>query len=434
MEKRQLEKGSELQNGVEELSRRGFFKKSSMLAMIAAVGSEIPFLKNIGEGFIPVAMANESGAELLKAHGKHASLVVLGDKPFVCDTPAHLLDDDITPFDKFFIRNNGQIPDKEELDPKKWTLTIGEANGHKSESTTKTVTFTIEDLKSKFKSYTYSYFLECGGNGRSEYNPPAKGNQWLVGGVSFGTWTGVRLKDLLKEAGLKDDAVYIGYYSADKHLSGDEKKIPISRGCDIKKALENETLIAYEMNGQDIPLIHGAPLRLIVGGTPASVCGKWLKQIVVRNKEHDGPKMVDDYRNPCTPVEPGANVEQSNMCVLEKMPVKSLITYPQSGEKVKLGDKFGVRGHAWCGKGGVKEVYVSIDFGQTWQKTELTKQKNKYASHRFSADIKFPTKGYYEIWARAVDMDGISQPMVIPGWNPKGYGNNATHRIAVKVI
>lgn len=427
-------KKNELHSGVEELSRRGFLKRSSALAMVAAVGGEIPFMANIGEGFVPVAMANESGAELLKEYGKNPNLVVLGDKPFVCDTPPYLLDDDITPFSNFFIRNNGQIPTPAELDPKTWTLTIGEANGHKSESTTQTVTFTIDELKKKFKHHTYMYFLECGGNGRSEYNPPAKGNQWLVGGVSFGTWTGVRLKDVLKAVGIKDDAVYIGYYSADKHLSGDDKKVTISRGAPIKKALEDETLIAWSMNGQDIPLIHGAPLRLIVGGTPASVCGKWLKQIVVRNKEHDGAKMVDDYRVTCTPVEPGAKIEASNMCVLETMPIKSLITFPESGSKSKLGDKFVVRGQAWCGKGAVKDVYVSMDFGQTWIKTALTKSKNKYAPQRFSTELKFPSKGYYEIWARAVDMDGISQPMVVPGWNPKGYGNNATHRIAVKIV
>ena len=418
------------------LDRRGFFKKSGILALVTAVGSEIPFVRNLPGGLVPVAMAAPTMAEL-NIPGKSLELVVLGDKPVVAETPPHLLDSEVTPNDLMFIRNNGLVPTN--IDAATWTLTIGSeatpnSPARESESTKRTVTFTIAELKSKFKNYTSNLVIECGGNGRSEFNPPAKGNQWTLGGVGCPSWTGVRLKDVLEYVGLKNDAVYIGYYGSDPHLSGDATKVPISRGVPIKKALQEDALIVWEMNGAPLPIQNGYPLRLVIPGYPASVSGKWLNRIVVRNKVHDGPKMVDDYRNPCTPVEPANDVPNSNMCVIEEMPIKSLITYPASGAKFTFGDKVEIRGNAWSGIGDVKEVFVSIDFGATWIKANLKKPLNKYAWQRFSANLKFPSKGYYELWARAVDKKGVSQPMVIPGWNPKGYLNNATHRIAVKIV
>jgi len=418
------------------LNRRGFFKKSALLAMAAAVGSEIPFVKNLPGGLIPVAMAGPT-MEDLKVPGKSLELVVLGDKPLVAETPPHLLDAEVTPNNLMFIRNNGLIP--QNIDASKWTLTIGadvapNSPARASESTKRTVTFTIAELKSKFKNYTRNLVIECGGNGRSEFTPAAKGNQWTLGGVGCPTWTGVRLKDVLESVGLKEDAVYLGYYGADPHVSGDASKVPISRGVPIAKALEADGLIAWEMNGVPLPLENGFPLRLVIPGYPASVSGKWLNRIVVRNKVHDGPKMVDDYRNPCTPVEPGSDVPASNMCVIEEMPIKSLVTYPASGSKFEFGKKVQVRGNAWSGLGDVKEVFVSNDFGATWVKAKLNKAQNKFAWQRFSAELSFSKKGYYEVWARAVDKKGVSQPMVIPGWNPKGYLNNATHRIALKIV
>jgi len=405
------------------------------MAMAAAIGAEIPFAQNMPSGLIPAAFANTK--EDFKIPGKNPNLVVLNDRPINAETPAWLLDDDITPRDVLFVRNNGLAP--VDPDAKKWVLTIGGddnefSKGRASESTKRTVTFTIDELKKKFKHYSYQLVIECGGNGRSEFNPPAKGNQWSTGAVGCPKWTGVRLKDVLEYVGLKKDAVYVAYYGADTHLSGKDKVV-ISRGVPIKKALEEEALIAWAMNDEDIPYENGYPLRLVFGGWPASVSGKWIQRIVVRNKEHDGPKMTgQSYRVPCNPVEPGATVPNEDMCVIEAMPVKSLITYPKSGVLVEVGSKFEVRGHAWAGDLGVKEVFVSIDFGATWQKANLKKAPNKNAWQRFSTTVSLPKKGYYEIWARAVDSKGISQPMVLPGWNPRGYLNNACHRIAAKAL
>ena len=202
----------------------------------------------------------------------------------------------------------------------------------------------------------------------------------------------------------------------------------------ITKALEDESLIAWGINGEDLPILNGYPLRLVFGGWPASTSGKWLHRIVIRDRIHDGEKMGgQSYRVPCDPVAPGSKVEDEDMCIIESMPVKSLITFPKSGAMINPGRKLNVRGNAWAGDNEVAEIHVSIDFGITWQKCVLNKPANRLAWQQWSTELEFPKSGYYEVWARATDTDLIQQPMVVPGWNPKGYLNNACHRIAIKV-
>ncbi|AXX87208.1 molybdenum-containing sulfite:cytochrome c oxidoreductase SorAB, monoheme cytochrome c subunit [Malaciobacter marinus] len=408
-------------------SRRGFLRKSSLIAMAAIVGSNIPFADKMPSGLIPAALANSQ--EPFKIEGKEG-LIYLNDRPVNAETPPHLLNDEFTQAKYMFIRNNGIPPKKSEIDLENWTLEIS------GESCKKPMKFSINELKKKFKHYTYALQLECGGNGRSEYNPPAKGNQWTTGAVACGRWTGVRLKDVLEYCGIKKDAVYIGYYGADKHLSGDLSKEPISRGAPISKALENESLIAWAYEGENIPLYNGYPLRLVMGGWPASVSGKWLNKIVIRNKVHDGKKMAgQSYRVPCNTVAPGTKVADEDMCIIESMPVKSLITFPKSGIKHDLNKKFKFNGKAWAGDLEVKQMEVSIDFGATWKKVKkLDKPINRLAWQTWYATLKFPKKGYYEVWARATDSNNKKQPTILPGWNPRGYLNNACHRIAVQVV
>jgi hypothetical protein len=139
------------------------------------------------------------------------------------------------------------------------------------------------------------------------------------------------------------------------------------------------------------------------------------------------------YQVPMFPVKAGATVPAEAMKIIESMPVKSLITYPKSGAEISTKDSLKINGHAWAGDLSVSSVSLSIDFGQTWIKTALKKPINRLAWQQWSAKIKFPKKGYYEVWTRAIDSEGTSQPMLIPGWNPKGYLNNSCHRIAVYV-
>jgi len=392
------------------LSRRGFLEVSGLATFSA---------------LIPAALAQSGAATEIP--GK-SGLIVLNDRPLNVETPAHLLDDRITPAQYMFVRNNGVTPPFENLDADGWVLEIA------GESCLRPQSLTLAELKSIFPAHTLQLQIECAGNGRSEYYPPTTGNQWTNGAIACPEWTGVRLADVLEHCGISDDAVYVAYEAADAHLSGDPKKQSISRGVPLEKAMEKESLIAWAMNGEPLPLLHGFPLRMVCGGWPASASGKWLKRLLVRNQVHDGEKMLgQSYRMPCKPIAPGAAVPDAEMCIIGSMPVRSLVTFPKSGVSHARTVPLEVRGHAWAGDLRVSEVHTSIDFGATWQKAKLEKPANRLAWQHWSADIHFPQEGYYEVWARAVDEQGRSQPMVLPGWNPQGYQNNACHRIAVAV-
>ena len=202
-----------------------------------------------------------------------------------------------------FVRNNGIPPVTDNVEPLGWVLEID------GEACLRPTRLTLGEIKQRFGHQTLQLQIECGGNGRAEFHPPAKGNQWTTGAVACPTWTGVRLKDVLDQCGLADNAVYVGYESADTHLSGDLGKQPISRGTPIHKAMEPETLIAWAMNGDPLPPLHGYPLRLVAGGWPGSVSGKWLTRLLIRDRVHDGAKMGgQSYRIPCDPVAPGTVV------------------------------------------------------------------------------------------------------------------------------
>ena len=355
------------------------------------------------------------------------ALTVLNERPFNAETPAHLLDEATTSTERLFVRNNGLPPSQ--INAEEWQLSIA------GESCVRPQTFTLTDLKTKFRHTTLDLQLECGGNGRAEFRPQASGNQWTTGAVGCPRWTGVRLRDVLDYCGLKTDATYVGFIGADQHLSGDPDKVVISRGVPLAKALEAESLLAFELNSQPIPPIHGAPLRWVCSGWPGSVSGKWLTTLLVRDRVHDGAKMGGHaYRLPCLPVAPGHEVKAADMCIIESMPVKSLITSPASGEHLRAAQKFEVRGHAWAGDLRVTAVEVSKDYGATWRAAELAQPANRLAWQQWRVDMRMDQPGFYEIWARATDELGRTQPMLVPGWNPKGYLNNAAHRIALQAL
>lgn len=412
-----------ISDAVHSESRRRFMKKSSLTALGTLLGMTIPFERNLPTGLIPIALAQDTGQDLMT--GKDG-LVVLSDRPMNAEVPAHLLDDDITPYGRLFVRMNGLVPQTAlDQNAENWTLTIdGEVN--------EPLELTLDDLKTRFENVTSRLVIECGGNGRAFFQPGASGNQWTVGAVGCPEWTGVRLADVLNAAGIKESAVYTGHYGNDVHLSGDDQKEVISRGVPIEKALQPDSIIAWAMNGQPLPALHGFPLRLVVPGYPASASQKYLNRIWIRDKEHDGAKMTgDSYRIPAYPVAPGTEVPDADMVVLTDMPVKSLITFPETGTATEVGDKVEVRGHAWSGKGDVSSMHVSINFGQTWQEATLEPAVNRYSWQRWRANVSLPQQGYYEVWARATDRDGIGQPPLSPVWNPRGYANNIQHRIAL---
>jgi len=396
--------------------RRGFLKGAGLATMGAMLGMSIPFHRNMPQGLIPAALADSH-----MMAGKDG-LTVLNDRPVNAETPAHLLDDAITPTSRHFIRNNGVPP--EDVDPATWTLTV---DGFVDAP----MTLTIADLKSQFEVVTQALVIECGGNGRAFFDPPASGNQWTVGAVACSQWTGVRLKDVLTKAGVQSNVVYTAHFGADGHLSGDPEKLPISRGLPIAKAMTDEVLIAFEMNGAPIHPMNGAPLRLVVPGWPGSCSQKWLTRIQLRDQVHDGPKMTGtSYRVPNRPVSPGEEVDKKDFDIIERMPVKSLITSPENN--ATAGRSVEVRGHAWSGDRTIEAVDLSIDFGTTWISANLDNPANSGAWQNCRKQIAFPQAGYYEVWARATDSAGDAQPFAID-WNPKGYLNNTMHRVAVRV-
>ena len=398
--------------------RRGFLRGVGLVAMAAAVGAAIPFHRNMPVGFIPEALA----ADPIGIAGKDG-LTVLGQQPLNAETPAHLLDDEVTPTARHFIRNNGIAP--ENMDARTWRLRI-DGLVHRP------MDLSIEDLRKRFEVVTRRLTIECGGNGRAFFDPRVGGNQWTLGAVACSEWTGVRLADVLKAAGVKDDVVYTAHVGADTHPSGAKGKLPLSRGVPIEKAMEPGNLIAFGMNGGPLHPMNGAPLRLVIPGWSGSCSQKWLTRIWLRDVVHDGAKMTgSSYRVPEYPIEPGEKVPDSAMTIIRAMPVKSLITTPRTGLSI-TGRSLAVAGHAWAGDNEVARVDVSIDFGASWQRAELGRPANRHAWQRWSTKLEFPRKGYYEVWARAIDDKGVSQPFAV-AWNPKGYLNNSMHRISVRV-
>ena len=420
-----------------DVSRRGFLNGAGLAAMSAAVGGPIVFSQAMPGGLIPAAFAQEAkkdaaaaapkGPQKLNFPGKDGGLVVLGDKPLVAETPEQLLDDDTTPTSKFFIRNNGQIPEPAG-DADAWKLTIdGEVN--------KPVEITLGELKKRFQPKTFRMVLECGGNGRSYFAPQARGNQWTNGGAGCAEWTGVALGDVLRTAGVKASAVYTANYGTDVHLSGDPKLLTLSRGVPMRKAMDQNSLLVWAMNGKPLESIHGAPLRLVIPGWPGSASHKWLSKITLRDKVHDGPGMTGtSYRVAIKPMLPGGKADEANFKIMESMPVRSIVTSPANGTRLAAGTKeVKLRGAAWAGDLEVKAVHVSVDYGATWQATYMAPAKNRFDWRRWSTSVALPGDGYYEIWVRATDSANKAQPHIAGNWNPQGYGANPMHRVAVLV-
>ena len=412
-----------------DASRRGFLGGAGLLATGAAVGGAIPFAAQMPAGLIPAALAQGAapGPQPLDFPGKDRSLIVLGDRPLVAETPEHALDDETTPTAKFFIRNNGNMPDPP-TDPAAWTLTVdGEVNGP--------LTLPLGELRSRFPAKTYRMVLECGGNGRSGFQPQARGNPWGNGGAGCAEWTGVPLADVLKAAGVKDSARYTAHHGTDPHLSGDPTKEPLSRGMPVAKAMEEHGLLVFAMNGEPLSAVHGGPLRLVIPGWPGSLSHKWLTKITLRDREHDGPGMTGtSYRVPNRPMVPGGRADEKDFRILESMPVRSIVTSPANGARLPPGRReLALRGAAWAGDGTVTRVDVSVDFGATWRPAALAPTRNRYDWNRWTATIPLPSDGYYEVWARATDNEGRAQPHLAGAWNPQGYGGNAMHRVAVLV-
>jgi len=339
------------------------------------------------------------------------------DDALNAEPTAALLDDFITPVEHFFVRNNGRLPPEHTGDLDAWTLKIdGEVE--------RTASFSVAALRSQFETITVTAVLECAGYGRDAFDPPVDGVPWGRGPVGCARWTGVRLRDVLSACGVKRAAVYTAHHSGD--LQTDANEPAISRGIPIAKAMEPETLLAFEMNGEPLPFLHGGPLRVVAPGFPGSAWQKWLARLELRDREHDGEKMNGtDYRLPRRRFAPGEPIDESDFTVIVDMPVNSLITAPLDGFAARAG-ALDVRGFAWSGHVPVRSVEISTD-GQRWLPAQLEPEVERFAWRRFRTSFEVPA-GPVTLMARATDTQGRAQPLEAP-WNPRGYCNNAIQRV-----
>jgi DMSO/TMAO reductase YedYZ molybdopterin-dependent catalytic subunit len=344
-------------------------------------------------------------------------LLVRSQRPEDMETPLRWLNSWITPNEHFYVRSHLYTPS---IQSQTWTLAVdGEV--------TQPLALSLDDLK-RMPRVTLPVTLECAGNGRAYFEPAVAGVQWEKGAVGNARWTGVRLGDLLKRAGVKPTARHIWLDGADRTMG----KVPdFVRNVPIAKAMDPDTVLAYEMNGAELPVAHGFPLRAIVPGWEAAYAVKWLTHVQVAERQHDGFFVQTAYRFPTKPVMPGASVDPADMAPLAGMPVKSIITSPLAGSGLQPGP-VRIAGLAWSGEANVTRVEVSADGGRTWSLARLGRDQARYAWRAFEYEWPAATAGRYTLMARATDDQGRVQPDR-PQWNPSGYLWNVVDRVEVQI-
>ena len=357
-----------------------------------------------------------SGAGFLFQIGRiKESLIIRSEVPADFETPIPLLDRQwLTPNDLHFIRCHLPIP---RVDLNTWNLTIdGEVQ--------QPLKLEMQDIH-RFRETNQTVTLECSGNGRVYSDPPVPGLQWEKGAVGTARWAGILLRDVLNQAGVKPTARHIIMNGADVPPGS----VPdFVRSIPIEKAMHPDTILAYHMNGVDIPIEHGFPLRLVVPGWEAASSTKWVVNIRVSETEADGYFMRNAYRIPNRPVAPGTAVDPKDMIPYTALDVKSVFTSPLEDSTTRIGSSIELRGFAWAGVADITRVHVSTDFGRTWTAATLDADKAKYAWRRFRHVWKPTQPGSYIAMSRATDSQGRTQP-IAARWNPAGYLYNVIDKV-----
>jgi sulfite oxidase len=344
-------------------------------------------------------------------------LIVRSIRPEDLETPVSLLNTWITPNDLFYVRHHMYAA---KVDVNEWKLTVGG-------EVQNPITLTLDELK-RTPKHAVTVTLECAGNGRAFFDPPVAGIQWEKGAVGTARFAGARLADILKRAGVKPTGQYVAMNGADKPVG----KMPdFVRNVPIKKALDADTILAYEMNGEALPILHGFPLRAVVCGWEGAYSVKWLTDIQVLENEYDGFFVKTAYRFPNRPVAPGEAVAPQDMIPLTGLVVKSFINSPLDGATLAPG-KIRLSGYAWAGESNILKVDVSMDNGSAWFPAKLGKERERYAWQSFEYEFDISRPGSYLLMSRATDDKGNVQP-VAPQWNPSGYLWNVIDKVRVNV-
>ena len=353
--------------------------------------------------------------------GQTGPLIVRVSRPFDAETPVQEFASWLTPLDRFFVRSHFGPPDPAAVAPASWRLTV---KGLVDQE----LGLNLEQLKD-LPAVTVTAVLQCSGNGRAFHQPRVPGVQWERGAVGNAEWTGVRLRDVLRRAGVGERTRHVQLHGADRPAL---PTVPLFiRSIPLEKAMHPDTVLAYEMNGRPLPLLHGAPLRVITPGWMAESCIKWLTEITLREEEAPGYYMQTAYRMPATPIEPRSAPKGQPMLPVEEMVVKSLIAAPVDGDTVAKGSVM-IQGVAWAGEKKVAKVEVSCDDGKTWAEARFVGEERPYAWRRWQFVWKAAALGPVFMRCRATDERGAMQPEISP-WNPSGFMWNGWDRVSVMV-
>ncbi len=401
------------------MERRDFFKKAAVVAGAAAVGTST---SEAGTTVQPIDNRKVSPV----AFPEKRPLIMYSDRPPLLETPRDVFTSVLTPNDQFFVR--WHMPDiPTYIDPDKFTISV---NG----LVKKELMISLTDLKTKFEQVEFTAVLQCGGNSRSAFTPIAGGIQWGSGAMGCARWKGVRLKDILDKAGLQKDAKWIGFNGSEKAAYYETPNF--IRELELTE-LDDNVILAYEMNGEDLPYLNGYPLRLILPGYYSDSWVKMLSNITVTNEYKHLFFMDVAYRVPDNETESETPEKKfPKTKPIKKMNVKSIIGYPLNGDKLSLKSHTVVRGVAFDDGHGIEAVMVSTDAGKTWGKALLDDGSlGRYAYRAFRFSFKPNDLGKVVIMAKAINKLGEEQPLskdIL--WNHGGYKYNGIDEVTVEVV
>jgi sulfite oxidase len=322
-----------------------------------------------------------------------------------------------TPVEGFFVRSHHNMLPASGDDS--WKVSFG---GLVAEPRS----FTVKELKGR-KAVSFHGVLECSGNGRGLFNPPVSGIQWNRGAVGNAEWTGVSLAEIFKELKVNPEAVYVTVEGFDEPVMKSDAKFV--RSIPLKMLLENNAILAWNMNREPMPVAHGGPVRLVIPRIYGQNWVKWVNKLTFVKEPDQRSYAKKAYRIPDKAVKPGDAWDPVKQGVpIEYLKVQTLFTSHQSGAKILPGPTV-IVGKAFTGKGDVTKVEISLDRGTTWLPSKLSAKKD-YAWQEFQFEFNVTEGATYEILARATDSEGNVQPME-QEWNPKGYLYNAVEHLSI---
>jgi sulfite dehydrogenase len=401
--------------------RRRFLRQAGALG---AIGWGAHALTSFAADLSRVTLPFENGERELVAFPQKRPMIVLTSRPPQLETPFSVFNEGVlTPNDAFFVRYHWSgIPNA--IDGKTFRLRVGGVVNTPLE-------LSLDELKKLADPVEIIAVNQCSGNSRGFFTPRANGGQLGNGAMGNARWTGVPLKKVLEKAGVKAGAMQVSFNGLEQPPVGDGPDFV--KALNIDHALDGEVMLAWQMNGADLPFLNGYPLRLIVPGYYGTYWVKHVSDIQVLDKVFDGFWMSAAYRIPdnnCACIEPGT--APAKTIPINRFNVRSFITSLSDGMQVRAGRETVVRGMAFDSGYGITEVAFSADGGRSWQATSLGKDMGRYSFREWTTSFKPRQKGNYDLRVRAVNRIGQSQPMTAL-WNPMGYMRNVvetTHVVA----